>query len=197
MYKILGEYNILVRITDSSGSSTDYNLLIMLSNFSLNLKNIEDITLVSPQQLIFTYEDILMSSDNYDLSSKISLINLSEEFIPSWINESLSQYNCFINTTFNPKIKLDYNFKFQVIDYWGDPHFTNGFDLSVQPNQPPVLNKKPENYTFYKGEQTMIMPTPADMFLDPGCSFLYPPQPLPLQNKNFILNKNLLKIIKN
>ena len=168
MYKILGEYNILVRITDSSGSSTDYNLLIMLSNFSLNLKNIEDITLVSPQQLIFTYEDILMSSDNYDLSSKISLINLSEEFIPSWINESLSQYSCFINTTFNPKIKLDYNFKFQVIDYWGDPHFTNGFDLSVQPNQPPVLNKKPENYTFYKGEQTMIMPTPADMFLDPG-----------------------------
>ena len=168
MYKILGEYNILVWITDSSGSSTNYNLLVVLSNSPLNLKNIEDITLISPQQFTLTYEDILMSSDNYDLISKISLINLSEELIPNWISESLSQYSCLINTTFNPKITQDYNFKFKVIDYWGDPHFTNTFGLSVQRNKPPVFNKKPENYTFYKGEQSKIIPTPADMFLDPG-----------------------------
>ena len=67
MYKFLGEYNIIVWITDSSGLSTNYNLLIVLSNSPLNLKNIEDITLISPQQFTFTYEDILMSSDNYDL----------------------------------------------------------------------------------------------------------------------------------
>ena len=61
--------------------------------------------------------------------------------------------------------------RFQVADYCGDKLYTNTFKLTVIPNKPPYVNHVPSNATFYKGQDSRTVPTPTDMFVDPGDSF--------------------------
>ena len=66
---------------------------------------------------------------------------------------------------------MDYNLYFQVVDYCGVKYNTNTFKLKVDPNKPPSINKMPSNVVFFKGQDSMTIPTPINMFLDPGDTF--------------------------
>ena len=147
---------------------TDYSLQINLSNPTLALNNIQNVTLISPQQYSFTFKDVLKNQENYDLSSNIKLNDISDKPLPNWIREFNPQYNCLINNTFNPKITVELDLKFSVADYCGDLHFTDAFKLTIKENQPPIANYKPDKFIFYKGQQTAKIHTPTDIFIDPG-----------------------------
>ena len=145
---------------------------VNINSTPLQLNNISDIELVSPQERVITYDQILTNSFNYDLNSSISIIVLEDVLTPYWITETKVEYKWLINTDFNPKDSIKYHSRFQVTDYWGDQYYTNQFNLSVYSNHPPTLKFKPSDVTFYKGEGHVKIATPAVMFIDPGDTFM-------------------------
>ena len=145
---------------------------VNINNSPLQLNKISDIELISPQQRIITYDQILTNNANYDLNSSISIVVLESALTPYWITETKVEYKWLINTDFNPKEAIKYNSRFQITDYWGDQYYTNRFNITVYSNQPPILNHKPSNITFYKGEGHVKIYTPQEMFIDPGDTFM-------------------------
>ena len=147
---------------------TEYKLVVNINSTPLQLNSIGDIELVSPQNYVFTYDQILANSYNFDLNSSISLKQTNAGLLPYWITESSFEYKCMIDTRFKPNQVLSYSLYFQVIDYWGDTQNTNVFNLTVDPNKPPTENGKISNVVFYKGQESRKIPTVENMFLDPG-----------------------------
>ena len=171
-WSLIGKtYDLKITITDSHNFSTDYKLTVNVDNYVLKLKDIKDLILVSPQESIYSYEDILDNSSFNDLNSSITLKNVDNSDIPFWITESKFEYTWKFNTSFNQKDRFEYKMYFEVDDYWGDKHFTNIFNLIVLPNKAPIVNHIPQNATFYKGQSPMTIITPNDMFVDPGDTF--------------------------
>ena len=162
------DFNVNIKITDSVGLFTQYTLYILILNQPIYLKSISNITLTSPQNQSFTYQDILSNSDNYDLNSTIYLKNVNGGLLPYWITESRFEYNSNINTLFNPSNETNLNLYFQVYDYWGNILNTNNFRVTILPNSPPSIINRPANATFYEGQLVGTITTPNEMFRDPG-----------------------------
>ena len=165
------DFNVNIKITDSVGLFTEYTLYIMILNQPIYLKSISNITLTSPQNKGFTYQDILSNPDNYNLNNSIYLKNVDGSILPYWITENRSEYNSNIHTLFNLSNETSLHLYFQVSDYWGNILNTNAFRVTILPNSPPIINSRPNNATFYKGQQVGIITTPNEMFIDPGDTF--------------------------
>lgn len=161
-------YDLIVKLTDTNGLFTDYRLNVEINNAQLKLNTISDINLVSPQHLVYSYDQILTNKYNYDLNSSISLVISEQASLPYWITENSSEYKWMISTSFNPDNKITYHLRFKVTDYWGDSVLTNEFKLNVLKNNPPIVNQAPENKTFYKGQEYSSISLPENMFVDPG-----------------------------
>ena len=162
-------FDIHLRITDAVGSYSDYRLsLEAKSSSTLDLKYIQNVTLVSPQSLILSYSDILSSSSSYSLNSSILLISTGGIAVPNWMYENLTNYLLTIKTDFKIEETLKYNLKFKVVDNWGDVHYTNEFLVTVLKNTPPIVVGIVPNSTFYEGQLERIIPVPSILFSDPG-----------------------------
>ena len=165
----IGNYfNVNIKITDSVGLFTQYTLYILILNQPIYLKSISNITLTSPQNQSFTYQDILSNPDNYDLNNTIYLKNVNGGLLPYWITENRFEYNSNISTLFNPSNETNFNLYFQVSDYWGNVLNTNNFRVTILPNSPPSIINRPANATFYEGQLVGTITTPNEMFRDPG-----------------------------
>ena len=169
LISIIGnDFNIKIRIKDSGGLYSDYILYIQVIDSHLLFKDIQNISLISPQSFSLNYKDIFQNSYNYDLNNSISLKTIDGSILPYWIEEFKSEYYLNINTTFSLSETINMDLYFQVIDYWGDIANTTKFKLSIHPNTPPSIINKPSNATFYKGQLAGVIKAPEIMFSDPG-----------------------------
>ena len=139
----------------------------------MTLNFIQNVTLVSPQSFTIAYSDILPLSSNYDLGSSISLVSTDGNIIPSTMLEDFSNYKLIIKTDYKIIDFLKYSFKFKVVDYWGDEHFTNIFFIAILRNQPPMVVGTIPNSTFYLGQLHGVINTPPILFNDPGDTLTY------------------------
>ena len=162
-------YDIHVRIIDSVGSYSDYRLALNVeSSSSLKINFIQNITLVSPQSFSISYTDILSSSINYGLNSSISLVRADDNIIPSWMLENYDNYLLTVKTDFKIEETLKNYFKFKIVDYCGDAHYSNAFYVTILKNQHPIVVGTIPNSTFYEGQLNGTIPVPSPLFIDPG-----------------------------
>ena len=136
------------------------------ANLSLNL--VHNITLVSPQNFLIIYSDILSSNYNYDLKDSISLVSIDWSTIPYYVAQNVSEYSLIVSSNFTVDKTIQVNYKFKVIDYWGDEHYTNVFTLTIYPNKPPVVQSSIANSSFYEGQLFGVIPFSNNLFSDPG-----------------------------
>ena len=127
-----------------------------------------NITLVSPQSFSITYSDILSSSNNYDLKGSISLVGVDGSTFPYYVTQNVSEYSLKVSSNFTVDKTIQFNYKFKVIDYWGDEHYTNVFILTIYPNRPPAVQSSIANSLFYEGQLFGIIPVANNLFSDPG-----------------------------
>ena len=128
----------------------------------------QNVTLVSPQSFSITYSDILSSSNNYDLKDSISLVGVDGSTIPYYVTQNVSEYSLKVSSNFTVDNTIQLNYKFKVIDYWGNEHYTNIFTLTIYPNKPPAVLSSIANSTFYEGQLFGVIPVANNLFSDPG-----------------------------
>ena len=156
-----------VKIQDASGEYSENRLPLTVSAFTDSMLNfIDNITLTSPQTYSISYSKILKS--NFGLNSSISLVCADETEIPKWMEDTKSEYSLNITTNFVDERLLRLSFKFKVIDYCGDEHYTNIFYVTVLQNKPPIAVASIPNATFYEGQLSGVIRTPEVLFYDPG-----------------------------
>ena len=158
-----------IRIEDSAGQYSVYKLPLTILAFSDSMLNyIQNVTLVSPQSYLIKYSDILKQSLSYDLKSSISVVSVDGNIIPSWMEENSVNYTLNILTNFTLESTLKFAYKFKVVDDWGVAHYSNIFYVIILKNQAPIAVASIPNATFYEGQLSGIIPTPAVLFSDPG-----------------------------
>ena len=168
--------DIKIRIIDILGAYSDYKLsLSILSSDSLTLKSIQSITLVSPQNLTIRYSDIISSSLNYDLNNSISLVRIDERTVPYYTSQNVDDYSVTLLSNFTVERTIQSSYKFKVLDYCGDEHFTNIFNITIYPNQAPTIVSGIVNSIFYEGQLQGVIPIAKNLFSDPGDLFIVYP----------------------
>ena len=158
-----------MQLTDSLGASAYYRLsLQVLFNSDIELKQIPNVSLVNPQNFTMRYYDILNSELYYNLNSSISLVNVENGQIPSWVIENKTFYQLVISSKFNYDNDISFKFKFKITDLCGDEHYTNIFIVTLSPNKPPIIVNKIDNGVFYEGMLIGKIPVASELFADPG-----------------------------
>ena len=158
-----------VRITDSTGPFSDNPLLLRINAaLQISLQTIPDVILANSGSKSFSFRDILALQSQYDLKGNISILSKSGNPLPSWIQETLNPYYWLVNWSSSEFESGDMQLMFKVIDYWGDPYYTNTFSISMVSNLPPKIISMPKDATFYQGQQHGVLLLPKEMFSDPG-----------------------------
>ena len=96
------------------------------------------------------------------------MLTLNNNKLPDFITESSSSYLLSINYEKSSIMNSNIDLMFKVIDHWGNPFYTNSFSLISYVNKSPVIVERPKDAVLYRGQEYGVIPTPSNMFYDPG-----------------------------